>query len=145
MKFSLISYPKYDILKVISLPDHDNVFILTEVDQTIIAVDSVNQHYMTLTREDLSIRCKQIDYILYSANILILHIMKTQIRCEIQMYVQNSNSKILYNTRFNLLNLTIWVVLENQRAWLYSISYEQTITIDCKNCEEYRMKIVRMG
>jgi len=47
LKFPVISYPKYDIFKVIPLSDHDNVFILIEANQTIIAVDSKNQYYMT--------------------------------------------------------------------------------------------------
>ncbi|KYN41601.1 hypothetical protein ALC56_03961 [Trachymyrmex septentrionalis] len=37
LKFPLISHPKYDILKIISLPvyNYNNIFTITEVDQTI--------------------------------------------------------------------------------------------------------------
>jgi len=120
------------------------VYSLIEVDQTIITVDSENQHYMTLTREDLSVRCKQIDYVCEHIN-PIYHESINLLR-EIQLYVQNSNFKMLCNTRYIESNHTIWITLKNQRSWLYFIPYEQTIIIDCKNREEYtRTKIVRTG
>ncbi|KYN10292.1 hypothetical protein ALC57_17578 [Trachymyrmex cornetzi] len=147
LKFPLISHPKYDILKVIPLPtpDHDNVFTLTEVDQPIIAIDNENQHYMTLTHDDLAIRCKQIELTYICENTNPVYHDNTNSLCEIQMYVQNLNAKILCNTRYIRSNHTIWIALENQRVWLYSTACEQTITIDCKNREEYRTKIVRTG
>ena len=62
---------------------------------------------MTLIREDL--RCKQIDYTYVCEHTNPIYHENTNLLCEIQIYVQNSNSKILCNNILNrdILNLII--------------------------------------
>ncbi|XP_067204149.1 uncharacterized protein [Linepithema humile] len=145
IKFPLVSYPRYKLIKVIPLPifNHGTLFTFTEVNQHIIAVNLELASYVTLSEQNVD-KCKIIgkQYICKS-NSPVYNINQRAL-CEVQLYAKLAK-KNTCDIRFIRSNQTIWIALNTENAWLYSANKEQEITIQCENRENVQVVISRTG
>lgn len=137
LRFPLISYPKYKIIKVVPLPihDHDNIFVFTEVNQHIIAISTDGPTYMTLTKDNLD-KCINVQDAYLCEPYSPIYIVNENSLCEIQAYshitknIKNCDKRYIHN------NQTLWIALDTPNTWLFSAVEEQQISIHCKSRQE---------
>lgn len=146
LRFPLITYPKYKIMKVLPLPvhDHDNIFIFTEVNEPIIAISTDGPTYMTLTQENLN-ECIKIYNTYLCEPRSPTYIINTNSLCEIQAYSHITKNINNCDKRYITNNQTLWIALRTPNTWLYSTHKEQQIDVHCKENKEIKIMIKRTG
>jgi len=146
LRFPLITFPKYQIIKIIPFPvhNHDNIFIFTEVNQHIIMVNTDGPTYMTMTKENLD-ECINIYNTYLCEPQSPTYVINIKSPCEIQTYTHISKNTNTCNKRYINSNQTIWIKLSTPNSWLYSTPIEQQISIQCKNKQKTTAIIKRTG
>lgn len=146
LRFPLISQPVYDIIKVTPLPtyDHKNIFTHAEINHEIIAVNREGLTYIIITEDDLK-KCIQRNSRYISEKTQPIHRINPNAPCEIQMYLQPQNQNEACKSKHVIATETIWIPLQQPRTWLYSTVREQSIIIQCENCNEIRKVIKGTG
>jgi len=145
LKFPIIAYPIYEIIKILPLPvhKHANVFILIKTTYPLLAIDRENRHYLLLSENDLN-KCTQ-DHTKYTCeqNWPMYH-AQADAPCEVQVYVHTPQRTDNCEKGHVLTNTTIWIALTEPRSWLYSTPVAQEISINC-NQKENKILINNTG
>lgn len=144
MSFPLIAYSKYKLIKVIPLPVpiQGNLLAFAEVNQHLFAVNTESSTYIAFTEEQLNQCIKvQNQYLCDPHNPV--YSINSHALCEVRIYANAKENTC--NTRYIRSNQTVWIALDNANAWLYSVVKEQEITIQCKNHQEIRTILKRIG
>lgn len=146
VRFSLIMYPTYEIIKAIPLPVHkqDDTFICIEVSQPIIAIDTDSRTYFTTTESELE-KCMQNDNQYVCKRSHPTHHIDSQALCEVQTYVRTDTHTNSCNIRHIHANSTIWITLSDANSWIYSARKRQPIEITCSNGVTKKTEIKRSG
>jgi len=146
LRFPLVAYPVYDIIKITPVLIHDsaNVFTLIKTTYNLIAIDKENRRYLLLNEHDLK-DCI-LDSIRYTCdhNWPTYHVQEDA-PCEIQIYAKMLSRTQNCEKRHIITNTTFWITLSEEHSWLYSTPAEQEITINCKNQKENKVIIKNAG
>jgi len=146
LRFPIVAYPVYEIIKITPVPIHDsaNIFTLIKTTYHFLAIDKENRRYLLLNEHDLR-ECTQ-DSIRYTCdhNWPTYHVQEDA-PCEIQIYAKTSSQTQNCEKRHIITNTTFWITLSEQQSWLYSTPKEQEITINCKNRKEKKIIIKNTG
>jgi len=144
LKFPIIAYPTYKIIKPIPIPihAHKNIFTFIRTNQPLLAIDKENHHYILLNEQELN-KCTQ-DRTTFTCeqNFPVYHV-KTSAPCEVQIYLNTPGQLQNCERRQVLSNTTLWVTLTEAQTWVYSTPESQTITIRCN--EKLEDKIIING
>jgi len=112
LRFPIVAYPIYEIIKIIPLPIHKNanVFMLIKTTYPLLAIDRENRHYLLLSENDLN-KCTQ-DHTKYTCEQnWPMYQVQTDAPCEVQVYVHTPQHTDNCERRHVLTNTTIWITL----------------------------------
>lgn len=146
MNIPLIMYPAYDILNIIPLPthSHDNIYAMTEVAYTKLAIREDGNTYILMTDELLK-ECKQSGNAYVCPPNYPIYKITQDATCEVQIYTQKTRSPTNCNTRYVKINHTLIIALRNTHEWLYSTHVPQMIHISCKKGMQYKEILNKTG
>ncbi|XP_032678241.1 uncharacterized protein LOC116850608 [Odontomachus brunneus] len=140
----LITYNTYEIVHIHPFPvySHDNIFALTSIAYTQVAINQETNTYLLLQENELT-HCIKINnqYICPQQNAI--YRINEETPCEIQMYTTLQNMKNCH-LKYIIANHTFVIALTRKNTWLYSTNSEQTIHIQCKEKTFYE-KISKTG
>ena len=145
--FPLISFPKYKLLNVITLPVriHENTFAFIETETPLIAINTEGRTRITLSERELH-KCKEIDTEHFCAQNFPIHrINNNNHICETEIYLENNEQYKTCKIKYITLTHTLWIDLSNSQTWLYSSPTKQIVTILCKDHGEIKEMIENTG
>ncbi|KYN12203.1 hypothetical protein ALC57_15635 [Trachymyrmex cornetzi] len=145
LKFPIIAYPTYKIIRVTPLPVYEqlNVFKFIKVVHSIIALDRENNHYTLLNENELK-ECI-LDMNMYTCERTFpIYQIQSDAPCEVQIF-ENMPGQF-QNCEYGrvLASTTLWITPSEERTWLYSTLNNQECTVICNGLEE-KMEISKTG
>jgi len=146
LKFPIIAYPTYKIVKPISIPIHDckNIFTFIRINKPLLAVDKENHNYIVLNEQELDKCTQDTTTFTCNQNFPVYHV-KASAPCEVQIYVNALGQFQNCERRHVLSNTTLWIKLTEAQSWVYSTLESQKITIQCSNKIEDKIIINGTG
>ncbi|XP_071643595.1 uncharacterized protein [Temnothorax longispinosus] len=146
IKFPVVAYPVYDIIKTTPLPvpNHANIFTFLRITHNILAIDKENHNYITLEERDLN-DCKRNGAEYVCDRNCPIYFVGTNAPCEVQVYVGTPGYVNACERRQMVSDVTLWVALSEPQAWLFSAPRKQKIAIQCNDQAEQKVEIERTG
>ncbi|XP_024885827.1 uncharacterized protein LOC112463592, partial [Temnothorax curvispinosus] len=144
LTFPIVTYPKYEIIRINPLPVHDreNIFVIPKTTYDLLAIDKENRNYVTLKEDDLN-KCKHSGTTFVCNTNHPVYFITPHAPCEVQIYIRAEEDNC--ERRHILSTVTFWITLAESQAWLFSTPYKQSITIQCNNQGEHKIDINRTG
>ncbi|KYN20509.1 hypothetical protein ALC57_07136 [Trachymyrmex cornetzi] len=104
LKFPVIAYPTYKIIRVTPLPhySHSNIFTFVKSDYLLIAIDKENNHYTMLSENDLN-KCVRDTTTYTCGQTFPIYYIKSDAPCERGIDIHKrarTNAKLRKRTRF---------------------------------------------
>jgi hypothetical protein len=145
IKFPIVAYPTYDVIKAIPLPKHDynNVFAIIRITQPLAAISKSSHTYLQIEEKDLTNCIKEKNAYTCEQNLPKYHI-QANAPCEIQMYAEPTHV-MNCETRHIISNTTLWITLTEPQTWLYSTIEKEKATIECDNQVTNTLTFERTG
>ncbi|XP_024871226.1 uncharacterized protein LOC112454206, partial [Temnothorax curvispinosus] len=139
IKFPVVAYPVYDIIKTTPLPvpNHANIFTFLRTTHNILAIDKENHNYITLEERDLN-DCKRNGAEYVCDRNCPIYFVGTNAPCEVQVYVGTPGYVNACERRQMVSDVTLWVALSEPQAWLFSAPRKQKIAIQCNDQAEQK-------
>ncbi|KYM97337.1 hypothetical protein ALC62_11981 [Cyphomyrmex costatus] len=146
LKFPIIAYPTYKIIKVIPFPIHEqeNIFKFIKIIHPIIALDKENNHYTLLRENELNKCIRDITTYTCERNFPIYNI-KSNAPCEVLVYINTPGQ--LQNCEYGrvLSSTTLWIAPLEENTWLYSSKEGQECIISCNDKKDEKIEINATG
>lgn len=146
IRFPVIAYPTYKLIKAVPFPTYErtNVFSFIKINHPLIAIDKENHHYI-LPQEDELKTCTQ-DIETYTCEqILPIYHIKANAPCEVQIYTDAPGKLLNCEKNHILSDTTLWISLTNKQSWLYSTKENEQIQIQCNQEIENQININGTG
>jgi len=146
LKFPIIAYPTYKIIKPTPIPTHDikDVFTFIRINQPLLAIDKENHHYILLNEQELDKCTQDITTCTCGQNFPVYHV-KASAPCEVQIYLNAAGQLQNCERRHVRSNTTLWMILTEVQSWVYSTPASQTVTIRCNDKLENKIIINGIG
>jgi len=146
LKFPIISYPTYKIIKSTPIPTHDvkDIFTFIRVNQPLLAIDKENHHYILLNEQEINKCIQHMNTFTCEQNLPVYNI-KASAPCEVQIYVNTPEQLQKCEKRHVLANTTLWTRLAEAQSWMYSTPISQTVAIQCNDKPENKIIINGTG
>jgi len=146
LKFPIIAYPTYKIIKTVSLPVHDNknIFTFVKINHPLLAIDKENHHYMLPDRDELKTCVQDVTTYTCDQNLPIYY-AEADAPCEVQVYMKAPGQIRNCEKGQVLTENTLWITLTEEQSWLYSTPNPQEITIRCENEIEDKIILNKTG
>jgi len=108
LKFLIITYPTYQIMKAISIPTHDykDVFTSIKINQPLLAVDKENHHYILFNEQELNKCTRNTTTFTCGQNFPEYHVRANAL-CEMQIYINMPGQLQNCEQRHVLSNTTL--------------------------------------
>jgi len=147
LKFPIIAYPTYKIIKPTPIPIHAqrDIFIFIRINQPLLAIDKENHHYILLNKQELNKCTQDLTTFTCEQNFPVYHV-KTSAPCEVQIYINTPGQLQNCERKQVLSNTTLWVMLTETQSWVYFTPVSQTMTtIRCSDKLENKIIINGTG
>jgi len=146
LKFPVIGYPAYEIIKAIPLPVHnyDNIFTLIKITQPLLAINKQSHNFLRLKENDLNTCMQESNTYICEQNLPIYYI-QDDAPCEIQMYTENAEYEKNCEKGHIVYNNTVWITLTEPQAWLYSTVTTENAELNCDKQATTQLQLKRTG
>ncbi|KYN32607.1 hypothetical protein ALC56_13088, partial [Trachymyrmex septentrionalis] len=120
LKFPIIAYPTYKIIRAIPPPSylHSNIFTFVKINHPLIALDKENNITTYICAQTFSI-----------------YYMKSDAPCEVLIFINAPGQLQNCENRYVLSSIILWNTLTEATTWLYSTKGSKKISIVCNNFE----------
>ncbi|KYN29314.1 hypothetical protein ALC57_01254, partial [Trachymyrmex cornetzi] len=136
LKFPVIAYSTYKIIRVTPLPhySHSNVFTFVKSDYPLIAIDKENNHYTMLSEDDLN-KCVRDTTTYMCGQTFPIYYIKSDAPCEVSIFINAPGQMQNCENGHVLSSTTLWITLTEAQTWLYSTRESQKVFVNCNNEE----------
>ncbi|KAL6268241.1 hypothetical protein P5V15_001360 [Pogonomyrmex californicus] len=146
LRFPVVAYPTFKLVKAIPLPvhDHANVFAYIKINHPLIAIDKENHHYKLLEEVELE-RCIRETNTYTCEQNFATYYAETTAPCEVQIYTHTPGQLKYCEKNHMISNTPLWIALTEEQAWLYSTAHKQEISIKCEKQIEEKIILEETG
>jgi len=82
LKFPIIAYPTYKIIKPIPTQDYRDIFTFIRINQPLLTVDKENHHYILFNEQEFNKGTQDITTFIYGQNFSVYHVKAHHARCK---------------------------------------------------------------